>query len=138
MYEMQNDDSDCILPADVRKGQIPAIKKEAALKKEEKDGAVLPEIKSEESTGHVKEESKGEIGRAPDAAQLIQEDLSTFDTRMPAETESKTPGSLKKEKGVQEGKISSPHSKLAADGHSSQPPGDVSKSKSTGKLFSQI
>ena len=108
MYEVQNDDLECILPADVRKGHIPAIKKEAALKKEEKDGAVLPEIKPEKNTGHVKEESKGEIGRAPDAAQLIQEDLSTFDTRMPAETESCTPAGAKEESGVQEGKTSSP------------------------------
>ena len=88
------------LAADVRKAKLPAIKKEAEEKKEQ-EGSAKPLITPEVSKGQVKrEEAQVSIDRAPDAAELIQEDLSTFNTEMPIKSEDKGTAKVKEEYGA--------------------------------------
>lgn len=118
------------LAADVRKAKLPAIKKEAEEKKEQESSA-KPLIKSEVSKGQVKsEEAQVSIDRAPDAAELIQEDLSTFNTEMPIKSEDKGTAKVKEEYGACEAEDSQ---KAAEPGVSTgqQLTGSPSKGKSS-------
>ena len=118
---------DVILSADVRKAQTPAIKKEAAVKKEESKAGrhdVSSEERKEEvnqERSQVKKDSGGQVGRAPDAAKIIQEDLNTFDTEITVLPDSKDSATVKHEYGAHEAKPNSPQKEADSEIRSDQP-----------------
>ena len=118
---------DVIFSADVRKAQIPAVKNEAALRKEDgraaQPASISEESKEEMKQGRrrVKEERGGRVGRAPDAAEVIQEDLSTFDTEMPTMPDSRDKATVKQEYGAHEATSSTPQKAANSEIQQDQP-----------------
>ncbi len=59
-------------------------------------------MKAEDDISTAKEEKGGGVGRAPDGAAVLQDDLSTFDTEMPVKREDQDSGRVKEEYGTHE------------------------------------